>query len=111
MAICLWTLLTLDKLSEFGADVNEGLIRCMNKEEFYLMLINKALSDTRLYGRVILQQVRERLGHADISTTNKYLHCLAEADTEAANVLGNMLISQHRHSNEQTERHNIQKTG
>lgn len=46
-----------------------------------------------LYGGINLQQVRERLGHADISTTNKYLHCLAEADEEAANVLGNMLIT------------------
>lgn len=42
-------MITLDKLGEFGADVNEGLMRCMNKEDFYLMLINKALSDTRLY--------------------------------------------------------------
>ncbi|MDE7099015.1 MAG: site-specific integrase [Ruminococcus sp.] len=46
-----------------------------------------------LYGGINLQQVRERLGHADISTTNKYLHCLAEADEEAANVLGNMLFT------------------
>ena len=42
-------MITLDKLSEFGADVKDGLMRCMNKEDFYLMLINKALSDTRLY--------------------------------------------------------------
>lgn len=64
-----------------------------------------------LYGGVNLQQVRERLGHADISTTNKYLHCLAEADTEAANVLGNMLITHSRRKEEQAEQHKIQKTG
>ena len=58
-----------------------------------------------------MQQVRERLGHADISTTNKYLHCLAEADTEAANVLGNMLITHSRRKEEQAEQHKIQKTG
>lgn len=57
-----------------------------------------------LYGGVNLQQVRERLGHADISTTNKYLHCIAEADTEAANVLGNMLISQHIHTDKKAEK-------
>lgn len=62
-----------------------------------------------LYGGVNLQQVRTRLGHADISTTNKYLHCLAEADTEAASVLGSMLISRHKHSEEQAD--NTQKTG
>lgn len=61
-----------------------------------------------LYGGVNLQQVRERLGHADISTTNKYLHCLAEADTEAANVLGNMLITQHKRPSQEQAK---QQTG
>lgn len=46
-----------------------------------------------LYGGVNLKQVQERLGHGDISTTNKYLHCIAEADEEASNVLQNMLIT------------------
>lgn len=63
-----------------------------------------------LYGGVNLQTVRSRLGHADISTTNKYLHCLAEADTEAANVLGNMLISRHSYSDEKEMQKFIQKT-
>lgn len=46
-----------------------------------------------LYGGVNIKQVQERLGHGNISTTNKYLHCIAEADEEAANVLQNMLIT------------------
>lgn len=41
-------MLTIDKLRDFGADVDEGIVRCMNKEDFYLMLINKTLGDTRL---------------------------------------------------------------
>lgn len=49
-----------------------------------------------LYGGVNLKQVQERLGHSDITTTNKYLHCVAEADEEAANVLQDMLITQRR---------------
>ena len=44
-----------------------------------------------LYGGVSLKQVQGRLGHGDIETTNKYLHCLAEADEEAACVLQDML--------------------
>ncbi|MBR1765260.1 MAG: site-specific integrase [Ruminococcus sp.] len=44
-----------------------------------------------LYGGVSLKQVQGRLGHGNISTTNKYLHIVAEADEEAANVLSNML--------------------
>lgn len=64
-----------------------------------------------LYGGVNLQQVRERLGHADISTTNKYLHCLAEADTEAANVLGNMLITHSRRNEDKAKEDDIKKIG
>lgn len=47
-----------------------------------------------LYGGVSLKQVQGRLGHGDIETTNKYLHCLSEADEEAAGVLQSMLIQQ-----------------
>lgn len=49
-----------------------------------------------LYGGVNLKQVQERLGHGDISTTNKYLHCIAEADEAAANVLQDMLITHNK---------------
>ena len=44
-----------------------------------------------LYGGVDVKAVQERLGHGDIETTSKYLHCLAEADENAANVLSSML--------------------
>lgn len=46
-----------------------------------------------LYGGVSLKQVQGRLGHGDIETTNKYLHCLAEADEEAAQCLQDMLLT------------------
>ncbi|MBR4628353.1 MAG: Hpt domain-containing protein [Ruminococcus sp.] len=48
-------MLTTDKLREYGADVDEGLVRCMNKEDFYLMLVKKVLSDGRL--SVLEQQI------------------------------------------------------
>lgn len=47
-----------------------------------------------LYGGVSLKQVQGRLGHGDMETTNKYLHCLSEADEQAAGVLQSMLITQ-----------------
>lgn len=56
-----------------------------------------------LYGGVNLKQVQERLGHGDISTTNKYLHCIAEADEEAANVLQDMLITRTNKSDKYTQ--------
>ena len=39
--------MTIDKLREYGADVEDGLARCMNNEEFYLRMINLGLSDER----------------------------------------------------------------
>ncbi len=50
-----------------------------------------------LYGGVSLKQVQGRLGHGDIETTNKYLHCLAEADEEAAQCLQDMLLTCSKH--------------
>ena len=46
-----------------------------------------------LYGGISLKQVQGRLGHGDIETTSKYLHYIADADQESANVLQNMLIT------------------
>ena len=41
-------MLTIEKLREYGAKVDEGLMRCLNREDFYLMLVGKALEDNRL---------------------------------------------------------------
>ena len=38
-------MLTINDLREFGADVDEGLSRCMNNEAFYLKLVKMALED------------------------------------------------------------------
>ncbi len=45
-----------------------------------------------LYAGVDLRNVQGRLGHGDISTTNKYLHMIEEADIEAADKLDSMLL-------------------
>ena len=39
-------MLTLDVLKEFGANVAEGLERCMDDDEFYLELIPDALDES-----------------------------------------------------------------
>lgn len=41
-------MLTLDALRAYGADVEDGLARCMNMEAFYLKLVNTAMEDTKL---------------------------------------------------------------
>lgn len=37
--------MTLDELVAYGANVDEGLARCMGKEDFYLRLVGKAQQD------------------------------------------------------------------
>lgn len=38
-------MLTIDKLRTFGANVEEGLRRCVNNEALYLKLVDKAIHD------------------------------------------------------------------
>ncbi len=51
-------MLTIDTLKEFGADTSEGLARCMNNENFYLMLVKKATQDKRL--ELLEQQIIDK---------------------------------------------------
>ena len=44
-----------------------------------------------LYNGTDLKTVQGRLGHADLTTTNKYLHLVEQADIEAVNSLENLL--------------------
>lgn len=38
-------MLTIDKLRTFGANIEEGLRRCVNNEALYLKLVEKAIHD------------------------------------------------------------------
>ncbi|MBO5568491.1 MAG: Hpt domain-containing protein [Clostridia bacterium] len=40
-------MLTIDSLRAYGANVDEGMTRCMNNEAFYFRLIGMALKDSR----------------------------------------------------------------
>lgn len=51
-------MISLEALKSFGANVDEGLARCMNNEAFYLMLVNKALADNKLY--LLDQQIKDK---------------------------------------------------
>jgi len=44
-----------------------------------------------LYDGADIKTVKERLGHADITTTSKYLHLVEQADVDAVNSLENLL--------------------
>ncbi len=51
-----------------------------------------------LYSGVNIRQVQSRLGHGNITTTQRYLHAIKGADEEAVNALQNLLITQHKAS-------------
>ena len=38
-------MLTVEKLKDFGANTAEGLSRCINKEDFYIRMVNMVLAD------------------------------------------------------------------
>ena len=42
-------MITIEKLREFGADVDDGLSRCLNKADFYIYLVCKLTEDKTLY--------------------------------------------------------------
>lgn len=63
-------MITLDKLREFGADVDDGLMRCMNKEDFYIMLVGKLTEDKRL------MQLEQQLSIKDFDSAFETAHTL-----------------------------------
>ena len=63
-------MLTIDKLREYGADVDDGLARCMNMEGFYIGLVEKALADNRL---ALLEQ---QIAQDDLDAAFEAVHAL-----------------------------------
>ncbi|MBR2571097.1 MAG: Hpt domain-containing protein [Clostridia bacterium] len=43
-------MLTIEQLRNYGANVDDGLRRCMNNEGFYLMLVQKAIKEPSFEG-------------------------------------------------------------
>ncbi len=63
-------MLTLEKLRQFGANVDEGLMRCMNNEAFYLKLVEKVTADTRL------AMLEKQLSEKDLDAAFETAHAL-----------------------------------
>lgn len=42
-------MITIEKLREFGADVDDGITRCLNNADFYTNLVGKLTEDKTLY--------------------------------------------------------------
>ena len=73
-------MLTIDALREYGANVDEGLGRCLNKEEFYLKLVKMAASDAGF------EKLEKAVEEADLDTAFEAAHALK-------GVLGNLALT------------------
>ena len=73
-------MLTAEKLRTYGADVDEGLARCMNNEAFYLRMVDMALKDGNF----------ERLAEA---TESGEIPRIFEAAHALKGMLGNLALT------------------
>lgn len=79
-------MLTIDALRTFGADVDEALVRCMNMENFYLKLVEKAKEDDKL--SLLAKQLREKDYAAAFETAHALKGMYANLVTDAADKTG-----------------------
>lgn len=63
-------MLTIEKLREFGADVDEGLNRCMKMEAFYIQLVGTALADDHF------EKLEKALADSDLDQAFECAHAL-----------------------------------
>jgi len=63
-------MLTIEKLREWGANVDEALERCLNNEAFYLRLVDKALQDPHF------DRLKEAVGSGDLDGAFEAAHAL-----------------------------------
>ena len=72
--------MTIDKLKQYGANVSEGLGRCLNNEPLYFRLIGMAAEDKSF------AQLEEALGSGDLDAAFNAAHTLKGA-------LGNLALT------------------
>ncbi len=63
-------MITLDALRAFGADVDDGLRRCMNMEPFYLRLVSSLKGDTRA------RDLKDAVGRGDLDAAFEIAHAM-----------------------------------
>ena len=73
-------MITIEKLKDFGCNVEEGLGRCLNNEAFYLRLVNSILQDNKV------DLLEEALNQGDLQKAFEAAHALK-------GVYGNLAIT------------------
>lgn len=61
---------TIDQMRAWGADVDEAMVRCLNNESFYLMLVDKAIQDTNF------DRLKEAVAANDLDKAFESAHAL-----------------------------------
>jgi hypothetical protein len=72
--------MTIDDLVAFGANTNEGLKRCLNKEDFYLRLVKKVPAEPNF------QKLFDAIKTGDLNTAFDASHALK-------GVVGNLALT------------------
>ena len=73
-------MITIDSLKAYGANVEEGLARCLNKEDFYLKMVNLGLKDERF------EKLGDILASKDLDAAFEAVHALK-------GVIGNLALT------------------
>lgn len=73
-------MISINKLKEFGCNVNDGLERCLNDESFYLDLVKSLINDTQM------EKLKEELMKNNLEEAFKISHSLK-------GVYGNLAIT------------------
>ena len=73
-------MLTIEALRGYGANVDEGLARCMGNEQLYLSLVNVALNDSTF------EKLYKAMDSGDLKTAFESAHALK-------GVLGNLSLT------------------
>ncbi len=63
-------MLTIDNLKSLGANTDEGLARCLGKEDFYLRMVSMALADNGF------EKLREAVTSGDLNEGFERAHAL-----------------------------------
>ena len=63
-------MLTIEKLKEYGANVDEGLQRCMGNEDFYIKMVNMMLADNSI------DKLKEAIAENNLDTAFEAAHAL-----------------------------------
>ena len=63
-------MLTLEALAQAGANINEGVERCMGNEEFYLKMVNLSLQDANF------EKLRSAIDGGDMDGAFEAAHAL-----------------------------------